>query len=153
MTTINRLSQASKLSDLDELAIFSRENGSTRKITARQLIEHVFGTVPEISEGTTYSATMGGYNFAVDVEPPLAGVSVWAQITLSSIAVTGTINLPDAAERANGQEVLITCTKDVGTLTVSGSDAIVAGAPVSIVANVPYRMRFDSMSNTWYRVG
>jgi hypothetical protein len=153
MPTIDQLSQAGSIGDKDELALFSKENGDTRKITALQLAAHVLAAIEGTPDETVYSLATDGSSFTVAVLPAAQGGSVWAQIALSLTAPSGTIILPGADDRAHGQEVLVTCTKAVNALTVNGSGAAVAGAPTSLAANGFFRLRFDSISNTWYRIG
>jgi hypothetical protein len=152
MPTIDQLSQAGAIDGADELALFSKANGDTRKVTAQQLADCMLQVIEGEPDDTIYALSAAG-GFTVPALPAAPGGSVWAQITLTAPASTGTVILPGIADRANGQEVLVTCTQAVTALTVSGSGAVTAGAPTSLAANGFFRMRFDLVSNTWYRVG
>jgi hypothetical protein len=151
--TIDQLSQAGAISDADELALFSKANGDTRKVTAPQLAAYVLEAIEGTPDETIYSMTTDGSSFTVAVLPTTPGGSAWAQISLSIPAPAGTIILPGIDDRAHGQEVLVTCTRAVAALTVAGSGAAVAGAPASLAANGFFRLRFDNISSTWYRIG
>lgn len=153
MPTIDQLSQASSIGDADELALFSKANGDTRKVTAPQLADYLLQAIEGAPDETIYSLTTDGNSFTVAVLPATPGGSAWAIITLSIPAPAGTIFLPGIDDRAHGQEVLVTCTQAVAALTINGSGAAVAGAPASLAANGFFRMRFDSISSTWYRIG
>ena len=153
MPTIDQLSQASSISDADELALFSKANGDTRKVTAPQLADYLLQTIEGAPDETIYSMAVDGNSFTVVVLPATPGGSAWALITLSIPAPAGTIILPGIDDRAHGQEVLVTCTQAVAALTIAGSGAAVAGAPANLAANGYFRMRFDSISSTWYRIG
>jgi hypothetical protein len=153
MPTIDQLSQASSIDDADELALFSKANGDTRKVTTLQLAAHVMTAIEGTPDETVYSMVTDGSGFTVVVLPTTPGGSAWAQITLSAPAPTGTIVLPDIDDRAHNQEVLVTCTRTVTTLTVNGNGAALSGAPTTIGPASPFRMRFDSISSTWYRIG
>lgn len=153
MTTITKLSQAGSISDRDEFALFSKENGDTRKVLAPQLAAYVLETIDGAPSETLYGIVTDGSGFVVPVVPTTPGGSAWAQISLSAAAPAGTIILPGIDDRAHGQEVLVTCTHAVAALTVNGSGATVAGAPAALAANGFFRLRFDSISSTWYRIG
>jgi len=153
MPSIDELSRAGAIADADELALFSKANGSTRKVTAPQLAAYVLGSIEGAPDETIYSLATDGSSFTVAVLPETPGGSAWAQITLSAPAPAGMIILPGAEDRAHGQEVLVTCTQAVTTLTVNGSGAAVVGAPTALAANGFFRLRFDLISTTWYRIG
>jgi hypothetical protein len=65
----------------------------------------------------------------------------------------GTIVLPTLANCVDGQEVLVNCTQDVTALTITGNGSTVTGEPTTLAANDFFRLRFDDVTNTWYRVG
>lgn len=153
MTTINQLSQAKKIASSDRIPVYSAENGDTRSGTVQQIAEAVLEAIEGSPDETIYSLTTDGSSFTVAVLPATPGGSAWAQITLSIPAPAGTIILPGADDRAHGQEVLVTCTQAVAALTFNGSGAAVAGAPTNLAANGFFRLRFDSISTTWYRIG
>jgi hypothetical protein len=94
--------------------------------------------------------------YAVTVTPPIAGTSVWLVVTPTGIFTNLTINLPAGSD---GQEVLVSCTQAVtGALTVTGATVgagaqPVNGAPATLGANSFFRLKFDSVSGSWYRVG
>lgn len=153
MPSIDELSRAGAIGDADELALFSKANGSTRKVTAPQLADYVLEHIEGVPDETIYSLTTDGNSFTVAVLPTTPGGSAWAQITLSAPAPVGTIILPGVDDRAPGQEVLVTCTQAVSALTVNGSGATVRGAPTALAANGFFRLRFDAVSSTWFRIG
>lgn len=154
MPTIDQLSQAGTLTDADELALFSKANLDTRKVALPQLAAYVQQAMEGTPDETVYSMTMSGSNFTVAVLPTVPGGNVWAQITLSAGAPAGTIILPGVDDRAHGQEVLVTCTQAVAALTVNGNGATaVYGAPAALAANGFFRLRFDLIAQSWYRIG
>lgn len=152
MPSIDELSRAGAIADADELALFSKANGSTRKVTAPQLAAYVQKAIEGEPDEAVYSVTTDGGGFAVTVLPTTPGGNVWAQIALSGPAPSGTIILPGADDRANGQEVLVTCTHDVQALSINAQDAALRGAPTLIATNGAFRLRYDSISNTWFRI-
>lgn len=153
MPTIDKLSSADALAPNDLLPVHQYANGDTRKVTVGTLAAHMHELVQGAPDNTIYELAMAGASFVANALPAVAGGSVWAQLALSGPAPSGTINLPPIDSRANGQEVLVTCTQAVTVLAVNGFDASVAGAPASLAANGYFRLRYDSIANCWFRIG
>lgn len=72
-------------------------------------------------------------------------------LTPAGTLATGTIVLP--ASPANKVEVLVSSTNEVTALTVDGGTATLSGAPTTIAATGYFRMKYDSILSTWFRVG
>lgn len=153
MPSIDQLSEAPSLAADDKLPVFLKGANDTRAASLATVASCVQSLIAGEPDETLYSLTTDGGGFVVAVLPTAPGGSVWAQIALSAPAATGVIALPGADDRAHGQEVLVTCTNAVTALTVSGSGATVYGAPASLAAHGFFRLRFDSISTAWYRVG
>lgn len=101
----------------------------------------------KISQYSAPSAT----GFSVQVTD--GSDSIWLILTPTAGFAAGTIVVPTLTNCVDGQEVLVNCTQAVTTLTVSGNGATVTGAPTTLAANAFFRLRFDDVTNTWYRVG
>ena len=153
MPTINQLSGIDVIVGGDQLALYSGAQSDTRSVTVTTLTNYVADAIIGTQDETIYNLTTVGSGFTVSALPTSVGGSVWAQLTLSATAATGTVILPGVDDRAPGQEVLVTCTQAVTSLTVSGNGAGVLGAPTTLAANGYFRMAYDSISNQWFRVG
>jgi hypothetical protein len=68
-------------------------------------------------------------------------------------AGVGTFILPSIDYRADGQEILVTSTQSVSSVVFTLSGSTVVGGPTSLVTGGFFRLRYDSISNTWNRVG
>jgi hypothetical protein len=146
---INRYSQASSLSAGDQIAVWSTGDGDTRKASLAQV--KAFTTPGDTSEATEYSAPSAtGFTATIS---NTAGANVWLYLTPGAGYAAGTIALPSAANSVHGQEVVVSCTQSVGTLTVTSSGGTVTGAPSSLSANGFFRLKFESVTKTWQRVG
>lgn len=66
---------------------------------------------------------------------------------------TGSIKLPERYVVTDGQVVLVTCSQQVNNFSVNGNNAHVIGAPNALAANGFFKLKYDKLSNTWYRVG
>lgn len=104
---------------------------------------------------TTQYASPNASGYTITVSPPDTGVSMWLLSTPLAGYAALTINLPVGAD---GQEVLVSSTQAVsGTLTVTGatvgaSPQPVNGAPGTLAANGFFRLRFDGVHSSWYRI-
>ena len=153
MPSINQLASVDQVGAGDVFPLYSSHNGEPRKAT----VEVIAAAVKELNtptpDQTGYGLTVTGSTFNTTISPATPGASVWALLNPSVSFAGAQIYLPDADSRADGQEVLITCTQAVAALAVDGNDVPVNGAPSALTANGFFRMRYDSGNNAWFRVG
>jgi hypothetical protein len=104
----------------------------------------------------TQYASPNASGYVVTVSPPTAGTPVWLLLTPLAGYANLTINLPAGVD---GQEVLVSSTQAVtGALTVTGATVgagaqPVNGAPATLAANGFFRLKFNAVQGSWYRVG
>lgn len=153
MPEINQLTAVDTISSGDQLPIFSSANGDARKASAGLFAEFVQSLlVPEDGFMTQYSAPVAT-GFSATITPQNDGDNVYLLLTPSGTFAAGTIVLPPQGQAENGQTVLVSCTQIVTALTVSGNGAAVNGAPTTLAANGFFRLRYDGVFSSWYRVG
>ena len=144
MTTIYQLSAAESLSLGDMLAAFILDNGDTRKIPMSLVLAFMEENLSRGTLETAYSA------------PSATGFSVNAEsnthliLTPLGSYATGTIVMP--ASPTDRDEFLCNCTQSVAALTISGNGAVVAGGPTALTANAFFRLKYDGVLSTWYRI-
>lgn len=144
MANINQLSTISTLQGGDLLAVWSSNNGDSRKSSITTLMEYVNANVTTVTQNTQYAAP-AATGFSVSVNTG----NVWLILTPVSTYAAGAIVLPAGASDKN--TVTVNCTQIVTSLTVS-SGATVVGAPTTLAANGFFTMRYDAATSTWYRV-
>jgi hypothetical protein len=151
---ISQLSSMDSLSVSDLLAVWSAANSDTRKASLSVLLEFVQENVQIPSaELTQYeSPSANGFNIAVALSD-IVGQPLYLLLTPNAAYAAGTITLPARAECVDGQTLLVTCTQAVTALTIAGNGATVAGAPTTLAANSFFKLRYDGVNMTWYRVG
>jgi len=150
MPTINYLNAASNLSGSDLIALFSQYNGDTRKVSLSAFSAWLATQVTFVDDKVTqYSAPVTGSTVNVTDSQN----SVWLILTPSAGLAALALLLPLSTNTLDKQEVLVNCTQAITTLTVNGNAGTVIGAPTSMLANDFFRLRFDSVMSTWYRVG
>lgn len=102
---------------------------------------------------TQYSAP-AATGFSVTIAPSVAGNNVWLLLTPIAGYAAGTIVLPALATLVDGQEVIVSTTQAITTLTVSLNGATAAnGAPTTMAANAFFRLKYDATLSSWYRIG
>lgn len=106
-----------------------------------------------IQEFTTQYAAPSSSGFDVAIDPA-DGSNVHLILTPTAGFAVGEITLPPIANCVDKQEILVNCTQQVTTLTIDGNGATaVTGEPGSLGADDFFRLKFDDLTNTWYRVG
>lgn len=150
--TIQNLSQTDAAAG-DSLPFFSVANGADRRTSITQLVALIQSLLTASGTFLTQYATPNASAFNVAIDPPTDGDSVYLLLTPTGGFAAGTITLPAQAECQDGQELLVSCTQAVTTLTVAGNGATVNGAPTTLAANGFFRLRYDGVLGAWYRVG
>ena len=154
MPTINQLASADAVTGADQVPIYQAANGDARKASVSLFATYIQSLLtPAGGEETQYYAP-GASGFSVTINPTTDGGSVYLLMTPLAGYAAGTIVLPAVAECEDGQEVLVSSTQLVTALTVSGNGAVaVNGAPTALTANGFFRLRYDGINQSWYRVG
>ncbi|MES3022746.1 MAG: hypothetical protein V4857_14295 [Pseudomonadota bacterium] len=153
MPSINQLSATATVAAGDLLALWSTANGDTRKVSLSVVAAYIQTLLTANSGFITQYSAPAATGFSVTIDPVTDGGSVRLLLTPIAGYAAGTIVLPALAECQDGQELLVSTTQAVTTLTVSGNGATVVGAPTTLAANAFFRLQFDGVLNTWYRVG
>lgn len=153
MSSINRLSTVDSLQLTDLLAIYSQSLGNDAAATLTTLVAFLQGQLTADDELITQYASPNASGFNVTISPPVSGTSVWLILTALAVYAAGTITLPALATCVDNQEVLVTSTQALTALTVAGNGATVNGAPTTLAANAFFRLRFNQVNASWYRVG
>jgi len=144
MTTINRLSSVDALQASDNFPLYDSSNGDARKVSLSVLSDYVNGEGADTK--TTQTASPSATGFAVVV----TSGNTYLLLTPVDAYASGTIQFPVAIDK---QEVTVYCSKQLSSLSVTGTSVSFAGAPESLAAGSFFTMRFDDASDTWYRVG
>ena len=151
MPTINQLSATDSLSPGDLLPVYSSSNGDARKAAMSVLLSYIEQNISSPLSFVTQHAAPSATGFSVEVE---GSENVWLLLIPAAGYAAGTIVLPAVGGAQDGQEVVVNSTQAVTTLTVDGNGAAgVSGAPTALLATGFFRMRYDAITKTWYRIG
>lgn len=151
MPTINQLSAVSSLAASDLVPVFSTANGDARKASLTVLAAFIQTLITAADMMITQYSAPSSSGFTVTITDD--SDSIWLILTPVAGYAAGIITLPALANCADKQELLVNCTQAITTLTISGNGATVTGAPTTMAANAFFRLRFDAVVHTWYRVG
>jgi hypothetical protein len=143
---IERLN-AGTLTTASQIPFYDPSNGQDRRGSVSELSELLQAQSVD-SLQTQYSAP-NATGFSVTIAPTVTGGSVWLLLTPTAGFAAGTIVLPASA--TDGQEVRVSCTQAVTTLTVNGNGHTVNGAPTTLAANAFFTLRYDGVFAAWYR--
>lgn len=149
---IQQLNQGTP-STASQIPFYDPQNGQDRRASlsaiADVLAEQIAIPGVEFKQRAAPNAT----GFSVAVTPLEQGQSGWLLLTPLAGYAAGTVVLPAVATLVDDQELLITTTQAITALTVSNGGATVNGAPTTLAANAFFRLRFDLVNSSWYRVG
>lgn len=162
MASINKYPTVDVLQGGDLFVVWSTSNSDTRKTSLSAMLTYMNANITFPSAGkpaysTQYAVPSAtGFNVPIDDNSANDDLSenVWLVLTPTAGYADGTITLPIVTSVIDKQEVLVNCTQLVTTLVVDGNGATaVTGAPNSLGADDFFKMKFDIISKTWYRVG
>lgn len=150
MASLDRLNEGT-LSTASQLAFYDPANGADRRASVADLIALVQSSLTESGDLVTQYSSPNATGFSVTVSPPTTGANVHLLLTPLAGYAAGTVVMPAAP--VDGQQVVVTSTQAITTLTVSGNGASVNGAPTTMAANGYFRLRYDQINNSFYRIG
>ena len=144
--SIFQLSSIDALAAGDLFPIGDISNSDTRKAALSVLTEYLQANLDFSGQSLTrQSAAPSATGFSVTIDIG----NTWLILTPVAGYAAGTIVLPTGVD---GEEVLVNCTQVVTTLTIT-STSTVTGAPTALVANDFFKLKFDEINDTWYRIG
>ena len=149
MASIDRLNQGD-IAAADSIPFGSATQGADRRTSVSQLAAVLQSLMTARGSAQQYSSP-NATGFSVTVSPVSEGGWVWLLLTPTAGFAAGTLVLPYGAH--DRQEVTVTCTQAVTTLTVNGNGAAVNGSPSTLAANGFFRLKYDAVNASWYRIG
>lgn len=152
---IQNLPAVDKVAASDYLAIFSAALGSDARAALSVVAQYLSTLQAAPGAYVTQYSSPNATGFTVNILAAGNGLgqNVFLLLTPTAAFAAGTINLPASTILSDGQDLLVTCTQAVNALTVGGNGATVNGAPASLAANGFFRLRYDKVNNSWYRIG
>ena len=150
MSAINNLNAADSINGSDLVPIWSQYSGDARKISANMLADFVGANVSFVDAvESQYFAPLTGTTLSVLDNKG----AVWLILTPAGTLANLTLLLPAVANVLDHQELVVNSTQTLTALTINGNGASVVGGPTTLAANGFFRLRFDAVLKTWYRIG
>lgn len=151
-TRVLDLTETTSLATADQVPVYTQSSGM-RRVSVSNLATKVAALAPAVGDDKlTQYAAPSATGFTVTITPLTAGQGVWLVLTPTGTLAAGTIALPASGSAVDRQEVLVNTTQTITALTVSASGLTVTGAPTTLAANGAFRMRFDAVLQTWFKV-
>jgi hypothetical protein len=147
MPTINQLPLLAQLSGGDNIPVYSPVNGDARRVSITSLIEYFQANFADPDYLTIINApTNSGFNIQIGAQTQ----SVFLIIDPTGTFAAGTITLPPVASCFDGQEIVVSCSQVINTLTITPNGATVIGAPNAFSAGGFFSLRFNVLQAAWY---
>jgi hypothetical protein len=143
---IDKLPIASEVGATDMLALWSRSTGGDMQVSVGTLTAFLQDLGATTREVTQYAAPVGS-GFAAQVLAAEDGVDIFYLLTPGGAYAVGSVILPSSPW--DGQRVNVHCSQAVTAFTVSGTNP--HGAPTTLAAGGFFTMRWDAVTNGWWR--
>lgn len=145
-----RLNITDRIGPNDSVVLWSANNQDYRGVPINVLKEAIKSEL-----GGQSSLPVQHFNPNADFTLNIENHEVGTYLILNpSVSITtGSIKLPERYDVTDGQVLLVACAQQVNNFSVDGNNALVIGAPNALAANGFFKLKYDKLSNTWYRVG
>lgn len=136
----------------DQVVLFRTKNCDYRAIPYDVLVQAILSQVSALgyAQPKVQHFNPNG-DFSIDIENHAEGTYLY--LNPATGIETGAIKLPSFFDVTDKQELSVSCTQQINNFTVNGNGAIVMGEPNALNATGFFKLRFDKLSGTWYRVG
>lgn len=147
-----RLNITDKINDCDSVVIWSANNQDYRGAPVDLLIDKIQASIKKVDYPPIHIQHFNpNANFTLDIDNNERGT--YLVLNPSAVIAAGTIKLPERYSVVDGQSLLVASAKAITALTINGNNATVIGGPTTLVAGGFFSLKYDKLSNTWYRVG
>ncbi len=145
---INQLPTVTDPQNSDLLPLYVSNAGDTGKLSLSALVNFFRANFSSPNPITQRIVPVDGQTITMTQD----GIYAWLlMIPVGSLASL-TIVLPSNLVAADGQEVIVTCTTIVTTLTVNGNGSAVNGAPGVLAADDAFTLKYNSLDVAWYKI-
>ena len=148
-----RLNITDRIGPNDSVVLWSANNQDFRGVSVDLLVEEIKEDLPQHADYPRmhiqhFNPSIG---FSLDIE----GNEVGTYLILNPVSglSAGSIKLPERYSVQDAQELAVTCSQQITNFSINSNGALVVGAPNALAANGFFKLKYDKLSNTWYRVG
>lgn len=148
-----RLNQTDALDGGDQFVIYKGNCTDFRALPQDVLLEWIKANLPESpAQGkpvVQHFNPNGDFSLPVENHPE----GTYLLLNPAGGIASGTLVLPVDSDVLDQQQILFSCSQQITNLTINGNGAAVVGAPNAISAEAFFKLQYDKLSGTWYRVG
>lgn len=147
-----RLNSTDRIGPNDSVVLWSANNQDFRGFPFEGFVEKIQENIKKVDYPPIHIQHFNpNANFTLNIENHEVGTYLILNPSVS--ITTGSIKLPERYDVTDGQVLLVACAQQVDNFSVDGNNALVIGAPNALAANGFFKLKYDKLSNTWYRVG
>lgn len=147
-----RLNITDRIGPSDSVVLWSANNQDFRGVPVDLLIEKIQEGIEKVDYPPINIQHFNpNANFTLNIENHEVGTYLILNPSVS--IATGSIKMPERYDVTDGQVLLVACAQQVNNFSVDGNNALVIGEPNALAANGFFKLKYDKLSNTWYRVG
>ena len=147
-----RLNITDRIGPNDSIVLWSANNQDFRGVPVDLMIEKIQESIKKVDYPPIHIQHFNpNANFTLNIENHEVGTYLILNPSVS--ITTGSIKLPERYDVTDGQVVLVASSKVVTGFSIDGNNALVIGAPTTLAAGGFFKLKYDKISNTWYRVG
>ena len=147
MVSINSLSSTSTITGSEQIVVYDVGNADVRKASMSTLLAYLQSSFAAPGFTTVYaSPTLSGFNVPIAASTQ----NVWLVLSPTGAFAAGSITLPILSSAIDGQEILVSSSQAITTLTIIGNGASVSGAPTALGVGGFFSLRFNRQTLTWY---
>ncbi|HCA5022803.1 TPA: transcriptional regulator [Acinetobacter baumannii] len=148
----NRLNETDALEIGDQFVLYKGGCTDFRAVPTSTVLAWILENIPVI---TPASGIIQLFNPTADFTIEITNNPVSTYLVMNPLTgiTNGTIKLPPLTRLVDGQEVLVTSSQQISNLTIDGNGAALIGDPNALSASGFFTMKFEKVSQTWYRRG
>lgn len=147
-----RLNITDRIGPNDSVVLWSANNQDFRGVPVDLLIEKIQEGIEKVDYPPINIQHFNpNANFTLNIENHEVGT--YLILNPTSGLSTGSIKLPERYSVQDAQEVAVACSQQITSFSIDGNGALVVGAPNTLAASGFFKLKYDKLSNTWYRVG
>jgi hypothetical protein len=147
--SIRDLSETTSLSGADAIPVSLSSQSDARKASLTTLLAFIEANFASPDFTTQINApSSSGSSIALADQTG----NLWLIINPTGAFAALTLVLPIAGNAYDGQQILVTCSNSIGTLTINGNGATLVGAPTALGVGGFFTLRYNKLQSTWYCV-
>ena len=151
MPKINELQILQDILAGDLVPFYSQSNGDTYTISTNNLALAIQSLIAINDDIVTQYKAPSSTGFSIQINDD--SDSVWIILTPTGTLASGTLVFPIKSKCLHKQEIIVNSTQTITSLSGNGNGANLVGFPTTLVANSYFKMKYDIITGTWYRIG